>query len=112
MEGTVMNRTLIALTLAWSAAVFAGEELIPLDTAQARCEAAREQKLAPIRQQKIAQCKRGHNQPTAGCETYYSTYGNNSNHANGSAVRGRFYDLPACAAAQASDRQRSNRQNF
>ena len=107
-----MKTLLIGLTLAWSSLAFGQDAVDRADAANARCEAAREQKLAPLRAQKIAQCKRSGNPPTAGCETFYSTYGNNSNHANGSVVRGRFYDLPACVAARKAGRRLRDDQNF
>lgn len=106
-----MKTMLITLTLACSSSVWAQNAVDSVDAANQRCEAAREQKLASLRAQKIAQCKRSGNAPTAGCETYYSTYGNNSNHANGSVIRGRFYDLPACVTARRSGRQ-LNKQHF
>ena len=95
-----MKKIVAALFLMSSAVAFAQTGEGEIGEANARCEAARQQKLEPIRERKIAQCKRSAHQPTAGCETYYSTYGNNSNHANGSVVRGQFYDLPECAAAR------------
>ncbi len=106
-----MKTVLIALTLAWSAPLCAQEPFNSFEAANQRCEAARQQRLAPIRAQKIAQCRRSASPPTAGCETFYSTYGNNSNHANGSVIRGRFYDLPACVKARKFER-RMNKQTF
>lgn len=100
-----------ALTLACTAGAFA-QDANKLAAANARCEAARQQKLQPIRARKIAECKRRAQQPTAGCETFYSTYGNNSNHENGSVVRGRFYGLPACVAARKLGIASGNDQNF
>lgn len=107
-----MHKQLIALSLLWATQAFAQDAVERSDAANARCEAAREQRLAPIRAQKIAQCKRRAQQPTAGCETYYGTYGNNSNHANGSVVRGRFYDLPACVAARRTGNELLQKQDF
>ena len=78
-----------------------------------KCEAARQAKLAPIRARKVDQCVRHGGRPhAASCETFYSTYGNNSNHANGSVVRGRFYDLPQCVAAKKALGRMNNSQNF
>ena len=105
-------KMLIALSLLCATQAFAQGAVERTDAANARCEAAREQKLAPLRAQKIAQCRRSARQPTAGCETFYSTYGNNSNHANGSVVRGRFYDLPACTAARRTSDALLHKQNF
>lgn len=95
MKG-ILFASCMALSGLASAQVGDGE----IGAANSRCEEARHQQLAPIRQRKIEQCKRSANQPAAGCETFYSTYGNNSNHANGSVVRGQFYNLPECVAAR------------
>lgn len=95
-----MKKIILALSITLSASAFGQGSSEAFEAANARCEAARQKKLAPIRQRKIDRCNRSSNQPTAGCETFYSTYGNNSNHANGSVVRGRFYGLPECVAAR------------
>lgn len=79
--------------------------------AQQKCEAARQQKLAPIRERKVAQCVRS-GKSRQHCATFYSTYGDNSNNANGSVVRGRFYDLPACRDAARAGRRLDGPQNF
>ena len=107
-----MKKALIALSFLYATHAVAQDAVDRTEAANARCEAAREQKLAPIRAQKIAQCQRSARQPTAGCEVYYSTWGNNSNHANGSVVRGRFYDLPACVAARRTSNRLLQKQNF
>ena len=79
--------------------------------AQQTCESARLQKLEPLRRQKVAQCVRS-GKSQQHCKTFYSTYGNNSNNVNGSVVRGRFYDLPACRAAARAARRLNGPQNF
>ena len=107
-----MKMNLLMLVLLISTQAGAQEAVDRTAAANARCEAARQEKLGPIRARKIAQCKRGQHPPTAGCETFYSTYGNNSNHANGSSVRGMFYDLPACVEARRTGRRLLQRQNF
>lgn len=96
----------------WCAAACAQEAVERADAANARCEAARAAKLGPLRARQIAACKRSPHQPTAGCELYYSTWGDNSNHANGSVVRGRFYDLPECVAARRLSDRLSHAQGF
>lgn len=101
----------LGLALSCTSAVFA-QDTNRLAAANARCEAARQKMLQPIRARKIAQCERRAHQPTAGCETFYSTYGNNSNNANGAVVRGRFYNLPACVAARRLGIASGNDQNF
>jgi len=58
------------------------------------CEAAREQKLAPLRRQYIDECVQKQKKDRAYCERFYSDYG---------AQSGRraplFYDLPECVKA-------------
>lgn len=107
-----MKKTWIVLLLLCSSGVSAQEAVDATAAANARCEAAREKKLEPIRAKKIAACKRRAHPPAAGCETFYSTYGNNSSHANGSVVRGLFYDLPACVEARRTSDRLLHRQNF
>lgn len=70
----------------------------------AACEAAREKKLAPLREEMVKQCVRNKEQPDrAACEAYYSDYG-----ARAGSRAPLFYDLPECVKAfdyQASERQ-------
>jgi len=71
----------------------------------AACEAAREAKLAPLRQQFVDECVENGDQPDRkACEAFYADYG---------AQSGRraplFYDLPECVEAfeyQNSERKR------
>lgn len=61
----------------------------------AACEAAREQKLAPIRRQFVEQCVAdGQFDSREECETYYADYGAQSGHR-----APLFYDLPPCVEA-------------
>ncbi len=101
-----------AICLLLSTAAPAQQAVQTVDALNARCEAARQQKLAPIRERKIAECERSAQKPTAGCATFYSTYGDNSAHANGSVVRGRFYDLPECRRANRAAQRLLQKQNF
>lgn len=70
----------------------------------AACEAAREKKLAPLRDQMVKQCVRDKEQPDrAACEVYYSDYG-----ARAGSRAPLFYDLPECVKAfdyQTSERE-------
>jgi hypothetical protein len=102
---TAGGAALVLATMLSAPVAHAQDAVARVDAANARCEAARAARLAPLRARKIAVCKRSARPPTAGCETFYSTWGDNSNHANGSVVRGLFYDLPACVdARRISDR--------
>lgn len=65
---------------------------------EARCEAARELKLAPLRQEKIDECKAQGND-AASCERRYADYGNASRQG-GRYIERMFNDLPECAAAR------------
>lgn len=70
----------------------------------AACEAAREKKLAPLREQMVKQCVHNKEQPDrAACEAYYSDYG-----AKAGNRAPLFYDLPECVKAfeyQTSERE-------
>ena len=59
-----------------------------------RCEAAREQKLAPIREEIFAECREKKQSDEAFCRRNADGY--NGNRIGGSP---RFYELPECQAA-------------
>lgn len=67
------------------------------------CEAARAERLAPIRKKLAEECmqERG-DMPDAEqvCTIETSTYGNNAVNAAGAVMQGMFYDLPECIAAE------------
>jgi hypothetical protein len=71
----------------------------------AACEAAREQKLAPMRERYIEECVENKEQPDRrSCEVFYSDFGAQS--GNRAPL---FYDLPECVEAfefQNSQRRR------
>lgn len=58
------------------------------------CEAAREKKLAPLRDRYIEECVEQWKKDSAYCERYYSDYG--ARMGNRPPL---FYDLPECVAA-------------
>jgi len=58
------------------------------------CEAAREKKLAPLRQQYVRECVEEQKKDKAYCERFYSDYG-----ARSGDRAPLFYDLPECVAA-------------
>lgn len=69
----------------------------------AACEAAREAKLAPLREKFVEECVKNKEQPDRGsCEVFYSDYGAQS--GNRAPL---FYDLPECV--EAFDFQNSQR---
>jgi hypothetical protein len=67
------------------------------------CEAARAEKLAPLRQQKIKECKADSKNDPKWCEQYWSDYGDGGK--NGPHVIQRMYDnLPECVKAEKARR--------
>ncbi len=71
-----------------------------------RCEAAREARRAPMRQELIERCVRQDKRPRADCVAEFAQWGNTRRTATG-AVAGILYDRPECvAAAQARARSR------
>ena len=105
----VIAVTILCLLAGEASAQEAVDRVAALDK---QCEAARQDKLKPIRAQKIEQCVANGNRSRDSCEIFYSTYGNNSNHANGSVIRGQFYNLPECVTARKALRGMQNKQNF
>ncbi|HEU0203376.1 MAG TPA: hypothetical protein VFR86_23455 [Burkholderiaceae bacterium] len=63
------------------------------------CEAARAQKLAPIRAELIESCVKDEQRPREACEREFGHYGNTRGKVGGGAIAGQFYDLPECVAA-------------
>lgn len=66
---------------------------------EARCEAAREAKLKPLREAEIARCKAQKRNDEGYCERYYRDLGNAVRLPNGSFKPRMFDELPECAAA-------------
>lgn len=109
-----MRFIIVMTTLCWlvAAQAVAQETVDQVAALDKKCEAARQVKLMPLRAQKIEQCVHTGRRSRSDCKIFYSTYGNNSNHANGSVIRGRFYDLPQCVAAKKALHRMNNSQNF
>ncbi len=72
---------------------------------EARCEAARETRLKPLREAEIAKCKSNKRNDPAYCERYWSDYGNAVRLANGRMQPRLFDDLPECTAAYKARRE-------
>jgi hypothetical protein len=68
----------------------------------AACEAAREKKLAPLRQNLVKECAAKGEKNEAECTRYYADWDG----GRGAGKSKRFYDLPECE--QAFDRQRDS----
>ena len=71
-----------------------------LKAADARCEEARTIKLAPIREQLVHECvKEGHRSLSV-CQNEMRFYGESYRGPRGAFIKGMFYDLPECVAAE------------
>ncbi len=65
-----------------------------LDDLNAACEAARENKLAPLRAQHVEECVSGQSKERGYCERFYADYGRRSGKR-----APLFLDLPECVEA-------------
>lgn len=66
---------------------------------EAKCEAAREIKLKPLRDEEIARCKADQRGDEGFCERYSKTFGDATRLPNGTMRPRMFDDLPECQAA-------------
>jgi hypothetical protein len=91
----IATATILLLSLPLNAS---DRDQVRLDAA---CEAAREQKLAPLRAGFIDECVEKEQRPDrAACERFYADFGNQS----GSRAP-LFYDLPECVKAFENSRK-------
>jgi hypothetical protein len=79
-------------------AVFADKEA-DVAALEARCEADREERIKPLREMEIANCKADKRNDPAYCERYWKDYGNAQRGTNGRMLPRMFDDLPSCVAA-------------
>ena len=105
MRSSSLLLALLALALPASAVAQGAEDVRGLQALDARCEQARQQALAPLKEKLQKQCEQEPARarsadPRQECATELSTYGNKHTTANGSVVQGLFYDLPECRQAQ------------
>lgn len=92
--------SLIALALFAAPALAQTEaEMKRLDELDRACEAAREQRLAPLRAERIERCVTLEKRTREQCTAEYANWGNTRPVAGGRARSGLFYDLPECVAA-------------
>jgi hypothetical protein len=70
-----------------------------LDELDARCDRAREAKIAPLREAEIEKCKAGRRNDPAWCERFNATFGDAIRTANGTMGPRMFDDLPECVDA-------------
>jgi len=64
-----------------------------------RCEVAREEKIAPLREAEIKQCKQDRRNDPNYCDTFYADYGDAGRMPSGVMRPRMFDDLPECADA-------------
>jgi len=77
-----------------------------LDELDRRCEDARQEKIAPLRQAEIANCKKQKDKDPAWCERFYVDYGAGGKTEYGGYRPGMFHDLPECIDAHEERRRR------
>jgi hypothetical protein len=89
----------LALVLLGSPVVAFADAKADVAALEARCEAEREAKIAPLREKEIAKCKAdSHNTPDY-CDRYWKDYGNAVGIGNGRIVPRMFDDLRVCQEA-------------
>jgi len=64
-----------------------------------RCEAAREERIAPLKAAEIANCVQTKTGDQAWCDTFWADYGEPSGTVSGALVPRLFHDLPECIEA-------------
>jgi hypothetical protein len=64
-----------------------------------RCEDAREERIAPLREAEIATCIQTETGDQAWCENFWSDYGDPRRTASGHLIPRMFHDLPECLEA-------------
>jgi hypothetical protein len=70
-----------------------------LEELDRRCEAAREKKLAPLREAEIAECIETGTGDQSWCETFWADYGDPVRTKSGFLTPRMFHDLPECTEA-------------
>lgn len=77
--------------------------LVELDR---RCEEARQEKIAPLREAEIEKCKQQEQKEPAWCERFYADYGAGGKTKYGGYRPNLFHDLPECLEAEQERRER------
>lgn len=81
-----------------------------LEELRQRCQEAREEKIAPLREAAIEECASGRRstRTRADCERLYADFGEGGGTVDGGARPAMFIDLPECVEYfEAEDRQRT-----
>jgi hypothetical protein len=79
---------------------------VSIEELNRRCEWAREEKIAPLRNAEIARCKEDKRNDSAYCERFFKTYGDSTFTSDGTFVPRMFNDLPECLVADQERRRR------
>lgn len=93
---------LLAALLTTTQAAEAADDEAAVRELEAKCQAARQEKLAPVRAERIAECKADRRNDPAFCERFFRDYGEGGPGPNGMRVTPMFNDLPECVAAFAA----------
>jgi hypothetical protein len=97
-----LGQILLAALLATTQVAGAADDEAAVRELEANCQAARQQKLAPLRAQLIAECKADRRNDPEFCERHFRDYGEGGLGPNGTRVTPMFNDLPECVAAFAA----------
>jgi hypothetical protein len=109
-----MNRSLTVkylLIMLWLVCAGAYAQTISemsLEDLDRRCDQAREEKIAPLREAAIEECKQGKRNDPAWCERFNADFGDGGKTVNGSYRPRMFDDIPECVDAL-SERNRRGR---
>jgi hypothetical protein len=71
-----------------------------------RCDVAREERIAPLREAEIAKCKQGKRDDPAFCERFNADFGEGGRNTNGTVRPRMFDDLPECVDAMQETNRR------
>lgn len=106
------NRLLVVLLAGFLQSVVHAQAIedMSMDELNQRCDAAREEKIAPLREQTIEECKQQPRNDPAWCERFYADFGEGGRTKNGSIRPRMFDDLPECLdALNEENRRRGSR---
>jgi hypothetical protein len=106
LGSSISKQCCLALWLVLACAPVSAARSPDLAELDARCEAAREVKIAPLREEEIRKCNTQRNDP-AYCERYWADYGDATLGFHGQMVPRLFNDLPECDEATKARNQSS-----
>ena len=97
-----MRTTLLCMLLSTALPAAAADDEAAVRELEAKCQSARQQKLAVVRAERIAECQASRRNDPAFCERHFRDYGEGGPGPNGTWVTPMFNDLPECVAAFAA----------